>query len=594
MRIKRITATFLAVLISAAAVPASLFTQALSYSGKGTMADPYLVTNAEQLQGMRENLSAHYKLADNIDLSGMDFKPIGRLDDRFKGSFVCELNADKTPKYVIKNLTINVPKTDYISENRSKWEAALFGGLAGATLQGIYVLDAKINNEDVGGNTGSVTYGDYNPGQSEMPTAVLAGKADNSVISNCGVTGTVTGKSNGCAGLIDVITNSTVVENCYASVNITTTGLWTCGGFIAYAQDSTISNCFSTGNVNTEGFNGGAFSDSFINATVSDCYTTGNINGSRATFVSSVKDSKITNCLALGNAQAQLNLGEAPKGISNCWMLSGNFKNANGFSEGSAASIKAAFSGLGSWDVSKELPTLNTIGVVTDASKYVPGANHGTTSGGSSGSQGNASTSQAGTAESTASQVDSSELLELVNKLPDPDVEDNVTLECKEDAVKAWKMYNALSAGQKDDFGSAASAKLMKVRYQLSVKMAGDFVTAVQKLPEISKLKDKDVEKIMALWDDYEFLDESIKEVMDDDVKEKIEKAHDFAVKAAQTTKGKTVITTVQRKLTGSEIFLTVLYSVIIAGAVFFDVFVGIKLIKNRKLQKQVEDGGSV
>ena len=172
MRIKRITATFLAVLISAAAVPASLFTQALSYSGKGTMADPYLVTNAEQLQGMRENLSAHYKLADNIDLSGMDFKPIGRLDDRFK--------------------------------------------LAGATLQGIYVMDAKINNENVGGNTGSVTYGDYNPGQSEMPTAVLAGKVDNSVISNCGVTGTVTGKSNGCAGLIDVITNSTVVENCYA------------------------------------------------------------------------------------------------------------------------------------------------------------------------------------------------------------------------------------------------------------------------------------------------------------------------------------------------------------------------------------------
>lgn len=592
MRLKRITATFLAVLISAAAVPASLFTHAVSYSGKGTMSDPYLVTNAEQLQGMRENLSAHYKLADNIDLSGMDFKPIGRLDDRFKGSFVCELNADKTPKYVIKNLTINVPKTDYVSENRSKWEAALFGGLAGATLQGIYVLDAKINNENVGGNTGSVTYGDYNPGQSEMPTAVLAGKADNSVIGNCAVTGTVTGKSNGCAGLIDVITNSTVVENCYASVNITTSGLWTCGGFIAYIQDSTVSNCFSTGNVNTEGFNGGAFCDSLINSTVSDCYTTGNISGSRATFASSTKDSKVTNCLALGNAQAQMKLGEAPKGISNCWMLSGSFKNANGFAEGNAASIKAAFSGLANWNVSTELPTLNSIGVVTDSSKYVPGANHNSAIG--SNAHSNASTEQGSTAESTASQVDSSELLDLISKLPDPDVEDNVTLDCKEDAVKAWKMYNALSAGQKDDFDSAASAKLMKVRYQLSVKMAGDFVTAVQKLPAVSKLTDKDVEKIMSLWDDYEFLDEGVKDVIDDDVKEKIEKAHDFALKASSNTKGKTVITTVQRKLTGSEIFLTVLYSVIIAGAVFFDVFVGIKLIKNRKTQNQAEDGGSV
>ena len=77
-------------------------------------------------------------------------------------------------------------------------------------------------------------------------------------------------------------------------------------------------------------------------------------------------------------------------------------------------------------------------------------------------------------------------------------------------------------------------------------------------------------------------------------LKEKMEKAHDFAVKAAQTTKGKTVITTVQRKLTGSEIFLTVLYSVNIAGAVFFDIFVGIKLIKNKKSKKQAQDGGSL
>lgn len=138
--------------------------KAASYSGSGTMADPYLVQTAEQLQGIRDNLSAHYKLANTIDLSGMDFKPIGRLDAPFTGSFVCELNADLTPKYVIKNLSVTVAETSYVATTKNKWEAALFGATNGASFSGIYVLDAKITNNNYGDNTGAVIYGDYKPG----------------------------------------------------------------------------------------------------------------------------------------------------------------------------------------------------------------------------------------------------------------------------------------------------------------------------------------------------------------------------------------------------------------------------------------------
>ena len=62
---------------------------AVSYIGSGTKADPYLVTNAEQLDGMRNNLSAHYKLAATIDMSSFgNMEPIGFLAKPFTGSFV--------------------------------------------------------------------------------------------------------------------------------------------------------------------------------------------------------------------------------------------------------------------------------------------------------------------------------------------------------------------------------------------------------------------------------------------------------------------------------------------------------------------------
>lgn len=154
----------------------SIGAKAASYSGSGTKADPYLVQTAEQLQGIRDNLGAHYKLANTIDLSGIDFKPIGRLDAPFTGTFTCELNGDKTPKYIIKNLSVNVADTysvDTYAKDKNKMEAALFGATKGATLSGIYVLDAKISNKNFGDNTGAIAYGDYKPGMDEMNSAIL-------------------------------------------------------------------------------------------------------------------------------------------------------------------------------------------------------------------------------------------------------------------------------------------------------------------------------------------------------------------------------------------------------------------------------------
>ena len=107
--------------------------------GNGTPASPYQIENACQLQGMQDNLSAHYELIDNIDASETEnwngeagFDPIGDLNNRFTGTF--DGNG-----YVIENLYINRPSTDYV-------------GLFGFVGSGAVVENVGLVNENVSGN----------------------------------------------------------------------------------------------------------------------------------------------------------------------------------------------------------------------------------------------------------------------------------------------------------------------------------------------------------------------------------------------------------------------------------------------------------
>ena len=126
---------------------------AVAYNGNGTKESPYLVETPEQLDGMRNNLSAHYKLANTVDMSSFSsaFQPIGTMAKPFTGSFTCELNSDGTPKYIIKNLKIdnnngaahqvknNSGYANYV-KNNNKWEAALFGATTSPPLKNIVTI----------------------------------------------------------------------------------------------------------------------------------------------------------------------------------------------------------------------------------------------------------------------------------------------------------------------------------------------------------------------------------------------------------------------------------------------------------------------
>ena len=94
-----IVLTFCMAFVSLNLIGPSVSAAGFSGSGKGTAKNPYLVTNAAQIDEMRNNLSATYKLANNIDMSQVaSFTPIGKFSAPFTGTFTCDTASDGTPK----------------------------------------------------------------------------------------------------------------------------------------------------------------------------------------------------------------------------------------------------------------------------------------------------------------------------------------------------------------------------------------------------------------------------------------------------------------------------------------------------------------
>ena len=77
-----------------------LIAPAAAAGGSGTAADPYIIQTAAELQSIQNNLAAYYKLANDINLQGVGFTPIGSTSSPFIGSF-------DGAGYTISNLVIS-------------------------------------------------------------------------------------------------------------------------------------------------------------------------------------------------------------------------------------------------------------------------------------------------------------------------------------------------------------------------------------------------------------------------------------------------------------------------------------------------------
>ncbi len=254
--------------------------------GTGTMNDPYIICNANQLQSMRDDLDAFYELGQNINASSITaqytcstgttgacagFQPIGDCGvDNICG------NADDAPfvgsldgkGFTISDLMLNINLTSGSSY------AGIFGVTNGAEIKNIGLLNIEFSS-----STSSISY-----------AGSLVGISNSSSIANSWSTGNISSfaSMDSIAGGLVGISNNSSIANSWSTGNVSSasflsTSNSTAGGLVGNNDDSSsITNSYSTGSVSSasstfNSFAGGLVGLNANNSNITNSYSVGNV-----------------------------------------------------------------------------------------------------------------------------------------------------------------------------------------------------------------------------------------------------------------------------------------------------------------------------
>jgi fibronectin type III domain protein len=201
-----------------------------------------IITTADELQAMQDNLSGKYILMNNIDLEGYDWTSVGTTANPFLGEF----NGNG---YVISNLKIIKP-----DEN----DLGVFGYTGTSSISNLGLENIEINGKDhcgslvgQGGGTVKNCYSTNAVISGRHIIGGLIGWDFTNSISFCYSNSDVSG--NGYVGaLLGESYNS--VDNCFAVGSVTSP--WLAGGLIGKCY-SKISNSYAAAKVSCNNDGGG-------------------------------------------------------------------------------------------------------------------------------------------------------------------------------------------------------------------------------------------------------------------------------------------------------------------------------------------------
>ncbi|MGM0651214.1 MAG: GLUG motif-containing protein, partial [Bacillota bacterium] len=201
---------------------------------------------------IRNDLSGHFKLINDIQLTG-NWEPIGQDTDGkspFSGTFDGQ-------GFTISDLIIG---NNDLPEG---YNAGFFGHTSGATIKNVNLREVDVSGS---GNVGT-----------------LAGKAKNTIVENCTVSGTVQGSGNNVGGLVGQaanvsITNSSVSGEVSGDANMV-------GGLVGnmtdynYSTEAKISFSFADAEVSGNQGVGGLVGSTQSKSNINDSYATGMVEG---------------------------------------------------------------------------------------------------------------------------------------------------------------------------------------------------------------------------------------------------------------------------------------------------------------------------
>lgn len=229
--------------------------------GSGTLADPYKISSAADLEKLRTDSKSHFVLAKNLDLSGVAFTPIQEFCGTLDGG-----------GYTISGLNPSFNKGE------SYWNGALFFKLTkNAVVKNLGVKCSLTTSKEKSNGAGIAV---SNEGLIQNCTVeikargcyALGGITQNNVycgtIQDCSVT--IVAQDCKFVGGIGEYQAGTI-RGCQAKIELTDA---TSIGGIAYANAGTVENCTASGTVTTKYTNGilaGVVGENISGGQVSNC-----------------------------------------------------------------------------------------------------------------------------------------------------------------------------------------------------------------------------------------------------------------------------------------------------------------------------------
>jgi len=212
--------------------------------GSGILTDPYIIKTAGQLDSIRNDMTAYYKLGNDIDLSSISqWQPIGLPYTGVLFNGVLDGNG-----YKISNYNLGTPSSHALVPT------GIFNIIGSNGVVRNLGLDCHLYS----GSDGSGLVSDKNWGiidncyvTGEIEAAAFAAALtimNEGVIVNCYSTAKVTGSNAG--GFSYSHTSGGAMANCCATGDVSSTD--STGGFISYLTEVGPINCYATGNVESD------------------------------------------------------------------------------------------------------------------------------------------------------------------------------------------------------------------------------------------------------------------------------------------------------------------------------------------------------
>lgn len=234
------------IIVGTIALVSSIASYAFSGNGAGTEKSPYLITSADELFEVRNELSAHYKLVNDIDLGvwleeespQLGWNPIGSYTTPFRGHF-------DGNKKSITGMYINRDAEDCVG---------FFGCAQNAVIENLSLVNPLIKgNNYVSAIVGRYCYNILSFSTESISNVIV-------IAGNISSHGSACGSIAGCIEPSDMDiknfgtfngTNTVNITGCYSSADIQSDeqaggicGTVTCGDFYYYSSGSSGSGKF--------------------------------------------------------------------------------------------------------------------------------------------------------------------------------------------------------------------------------------------------------------------------------------------------------------------------------------------------------------